>query len=129
MHPRSGQSSFDGAQSNFGINRSLGAPPGAFRYSPGMDGSIATKPARQGGWLAEARLTLALAWPLVLTNLSQFALSLTDALFLGHVGTEALAAATIGGNLYFAALAPAFAEWERTLDAATLRRIRDWRAN
>jgi TRAP-type C4-dicarboxylate transport system substrate-binding protein len=25
------------------------------------------------------------------------------------------------------ALAPAFAEWERTLDAATLRRIRDWR--
>jgi TRAP-type C4-dicarboxylate transport system substrate-binding protein len=26
-----------------------------------------------------------------------------------------------------AALAPAFAEWERTLDAATLRRIRDWR--
>ncbi|OYW09602.1 MAG: hypothetical protein B7Z53_02625 [Rhodospirillales bacterium 12-71-4] len=28
-----------------------------------------------------------------------------------------------------AALAPAFAEWERTLDSATLRRIRDWRAN
>ncbi len=27
------------------------------------------------------------------------------------------------------ALAPAFAEWERTLDAATLRRIREWRAN
>jgi len=86
----------------------LGAGRGAFRYSPGMDGSIATQPARQGGWLAEARLTLALAWPLVLTNLSQFALSLTDALFLGHVGTEALAAATIGGNLYFAAMAPAF---------------------
>ena len=28
-----------------------------------------------------------------------------------------------------AALAPAFAEWERTLDAATLRRIRDWQPN
>jgi tripartite ATP-independent transporter DctP family solute receptor len=27
------------------------------------------------------------------------------------------------------ALAPAFAEWERTMDAAMLRRIRDWRAN
>ncbi|MGK7863391.1 DctP family TRAP transporter solute-binding subunit [Falsiroseomonas sp. E2-1-a4] len=27
------------------------------------------------------------------------------------------------------ALAPAFAEWERTLDSATLRRIREWRAN
>ncbi len=28
-----------------------------------------------------------------------------------------------------AALAPAFAEWERTLDAATLRRIREWQPN
>jgi tripartite ATP-independent transporter DctP family solute receptor len=28
-----------------------------------------------------------------------------------------------------AALTPAFAEWERQLDAALLRRIRDWRAN
>jgi tripartite ATP-independent transporter DctP family solute receptor len=28
-----------------------------------------------------------------------------------------------------AVLAPAFAEWERTMDAALLRRIRDWRAN
>jgi len=27
------------------------------------------------------------------------------------------------------ALAPAFAEWERTLDAATLRRIREWKQN
>jgi TRAP-type C4-dicarboxylate transport system substrate-binding protein len=27
------------------------------------------------------------------------------------------------------ALAPAFAEWERTMDAALLRRIRDWRPN
>jgi TRAP-type C4-dicarboxylate transport system substrate-binding protein len=27
------------------------------------------------------------------------------------------------------ALAPAFAEWERTLDAATLRRIREWKPN
>ena len=32
-------------------------------------------------------------------------------------------------SAFQAALAPAFAEWERTLDAATLRRIRDWRAN
>jgi len=71
-----------------------------------MDGT-STIP-RRGGWLPEARLTIALAWPLVLTNLSQFALTLTDALFLGHVGTEALAAATLGGNLFFAAVAPAF---------------------
>ncbi|NKC31818.1 MATE family efflux transporter [Falsiroseomonas selenitidurans] len=59
-------------------------------------------------WGPEIRTTLALAWPLVLTNLSQFALSLTDALFLGRVSTEALAAATLGGNLFFATLAPAF---------------------
>jgi MATE family multidrug resistance protein len=63
---------------------------------------------RLGAWGPEIRATLALAWPLVLTNLSQFALSLTDALFLGRVATEALAAATLGGNLYFAALSPAF---------------------
>ncbi len=67
-----------------------------------------SRPGRLGAWGPEIRATLALAWPLVLTNLSQFALSLTDALFLGRVATEALAAATLGGNLYFAALSPAF---------------------
>lgn len=51
---------------------------------------------------------LALAWPLVLTNLSQFALTLTDTIFLGHLGTAELAAATLGANLFFAALAPCF---------------------
>ncbi|MGG5887847.1 MATE family efflux transporter [Falsiroseomonas sp. HC035] len=73
-----------------------------------MDTQTAARQGRLGAWGPEIRATLALAWPLVLTNLSQFALSLTDALFLGRVATEALAAATLGGNLYFAALAPAF---------------------
>lgn len=59
-------------------------------------------------WLAEARATLALAWPLVLTNLSQFALALTDALFLGRLGTAELAAATLGANLFWALMSPAF---------------------
>lgn len=59
-------------------------------------------------WLAEGRATLALAWPLAATNLSQMALGLTDALFLGHYGTEALAAATLGLNLYWAAMALPF---------------------
>ena len=49
---------------------------------------------------------LVLAWPLVLTNLSQFALTLTDTFFLGRLGTVELAAATLGGNLFFAGLAP-----------------------
>jgi multidrug resistance protein, MATE family len=65
--------------------------------------------ARRRGWAAaEARATLALAAPLALTNLSQFALTLTDALILGHLSTEALAAATLGANLYWALWAPAF---------------------
>jgi hypothetical protein len=34
---------------------------------------------------------------------------------------------TVDSAAFQAALAPAFAEYERTLDAATLRRIRDWR--
>lgn len=62
----------------------------------------------RGSWGAETRATLALAWPLVLTNLSQFALSITDALFLGRVSTEALAAATLGANLVWACVAVAF---------------------
>jgi MATE family multidrug resistance protein len=73
-----------------------------------MSHTTSTTTGRLGAWGPEIRTTLALAWPLVLTNLSQFALSLTDALFLGRVATEALAAATLGGNLYFAALSPAF---------------------
>ena len=51
---------------------------------------------------------LALAWPLVLTNLTQFALTLTDTVFLGRLGTTELAAATLGANLFFASLAPCF---------------------
>src|SRR5688572_14113216 len=59
-------------------------------------------------WRAEARATLGLAWPIALTNLSQIALLLTDTLLLGRLGTEALAAATLGVNLYWALLAPLF---------------------
>lgn len=35
---------------------------------------------------------------------------------------------TVNTAAFQEALAPAFAEWERTMDAALLRRIRDWRA-
>jgi MATE family multidrug resistance protein len=59
-------------------------------------------------WRAEAVAMLVLAWPLVLTNLTQFALTLTDTVFLGRLGTQELAAATLGMNLFFAALAPCF---------------------
>jgi multidrug resistance protein, MATE family len=64
-----------------------------------------TRAAGHRAWRAEARATLALAWPLALTNLSQHALALTDALILGWLSTEALAAATLGANLYWAVMA------------------------
>jgi MATE family multidrug resistance protein len=63
---------------------------------------------RRRPWVEEARAMALLAWPLVLTNLSQFALSLTDTLFVGRLGTEELAAVTLGANLFFAALSPCF---------------------
>lgn len=61
-----------------------------------------------GGRMLELRAMLALAWPLALTNLSQVALLLTDTLFLGRLGELPLAAATLGGNLYFITLSLPF---------------------
>jgi len=57
-------------------------------------------------WREEGRATLALAWPIVLANLLQFGLALTDALLLGRLGTEALAAALLGVNLFWVSVAP-----------------------
>ena len=47
---------------------------------------------------------LSLAWPLVLTNLSQIALATTDVIMMGWLGPEALAAGALGANLNFAFL-------------------------
>ena len=57
---------------------------------------------------AEARATLVLSGPIVLTNLSQMALALTESLLLGRLGTEALAAGMLATSLYFALIAPGF---------------------
>lgn len=57
-------------------------------------------------WGMEARATLALSAPIVLTNLSQMALALTETALLGHLGTEALAAGMLAVSLHFALLAP-----------------------
>jgi MATE family multidrug resistance protein len=66
-----------------------------------------TLPARPG-WAAEARATAALAGPIVLTNLSQIALALTETVMLGRLGTQELAAGTLAVSLQFALLAPGF---------------------
>jgi MATE family multidrug resistance protein len=63
---------------------------------------------RARDWGDELRAMLMLAWPLALTNLSQVALVVTDTIFLGHLGEIPLAAATLGGNLHFIAMAVPF---------------------
>ena len=53
-------------------------------------------------WRAELRATLTLAFPLVLGNLAQAAIGAIDLLYLGRLGAESLAAATLGLNVYIA---------------------------
>lgn len=55
-------------------------------------------------WRAEARATLALAMPLILTNVAQSLIHATDVVLLGWAGPRTLAAATLGINVYFAFL-------------------------
>jgi MATE family multidrug resistance protein len=53
------------------------------------------------GWLRELRAMLALAWPLILANLTQQAIQATDVLLMGRLGATQLAAATLALNLTF----------------------------
>ncbi|WP_144299928.1 MATE family efflux transporter [Elioraea rosea] len=50
----------------------------------------------------EVRATATLAWPIVLTNLAQIAITTTDVVMMGWLGPDALAAGTLGANLYYA---------------------------
>ncbi|MGE0751895.1 MAG: MATE family efflux transporter [Variibacter sp.] len=68
-----------------------------------IEATLEVSPTRSA-WMAELRATLALGWPLILTNLAQIALTTTDVIFIGHLGPDALAAGTLGANLYFAFL-------------------------
>src|SRR3982751_3526636 len=55
----------------------------------------------RGAWRQELRATLALAWPLILANLTQQAIQATDILLMGRLGATQLAAATLALNLTF----------------------------
>ncbi|TMJ15068.1 MAG: MATE family efflux transporter [Alphaproteobacteria bacterium] len=55
-------------------------------------------------WRDELRATVGLAWPLVLTNLTQSLIQSTDVLLLGWAGSAVLAAGTLGINVYYAFL-------------------------
>jgi multidrug resistance protein, MATE family len=63
-----------------------------------MHDAIATKTASP--WALEARAMLALAMPLILANLAQSVIHATDLIFLGRLGADALAAGSLGVNLY-----------------------------
>jgi len=71
-------------------------------------GAMNSRTSEAAEWRREAWATLVLAWPLALTNLSQMALLATDAAFLGHLSTEALAAVTLSGTLFWTMLSPGF---------------------
>jgi multidrug resistance protein, MATE family len=64
-----------------------------------MDAAV--KRARDGAWSGELRSTLALAWPLILANLTQQLIQATDVLLMGRLGATQLAAATLALNLTF----------------------------
>ncbi|HEX2555892.1 MAG TPA: MATE family efflux transporter [Microvirga sp.] len=57
---------------------------------------------RRRAWIAEIRATLALSWPIVLTNLAQTGLLTTDVMLMGWLGPDALAAGALATNLYHA---------------------------
>jgi len=89
--------------------------------------------ARPGAWLDEVRATLALSWPIILTNLLQIALTTTDVLMMGRLGPEALAAGVLGATLLFffvifgigvvSAVAPMVAR-ERGIKSYAVREVR-----
>ena len=56
---------------------------------------------RTAAWSAELRATMALAWPLILANVTQQAIQATDVLLMGRLGPVPLAAATLALNLTF----------------------------
>src|SRR5690554_2117631 len=53
-------------------------------------------------WRDEVRATLALAWPIVATNLAQMAIGTTEVVLLGWYSPEAMAAGVLGVNLFYA---------------------------
>jgi MATE family multidrug resistance protein len=58
-------------------------------------------PTKRGRWRLELGATLALAWPLILTQITQFAIYTTDVVMLGRLGPDPLAASALAVNLLF----------------------------
>ncbi len=59
---------------------------------------------RSNPWVSEARAMLSLAWPIILTNMAQTAMTATDVMFMGRLGSSTVAAGALASNLYYAPL-------------------------
>ena len=66
-----------------------------------MDRATGISANGRDAWRGELRATLALAWPLILANLTQQVIQATDVLLMGRLGATQLAAATLALNLTF----------------------------
>ena len=67
-----------------------------------MDAAVSQTTAPQARtWSDELRATLALAWPLILANLTMQLIQATDVVLLGWLGPKQLAAAALGLSLSF----------------------------
>lgn len=66
-----------------------------------METAVAARSPGESPWAGELRATLALAWPLILANLTQQMIQATDVLLLGRLGETELAGATLALNLTF----------------------------
>jgi multidrug resistance protein, MATE family len=64
--------------------------------------AITSSTLKTGHWRLEVIATLALAWPLILTNVSQMLINFTDVWMLARVGPDALAASALGTGITWA---------------------------
>jgi MATE family multidrug resistance protein len=84
-----------------------GAPTGGRARGEGVtylieaDAAEPPRGAAAPAWVAEARATMRLAWPLIVAQLATIALSTTDVLFLGVLGPEALASGSLAVSFLF----------------------------
>lgn len=67
--------------------------------TPASAATLAPASAASAAWWAEARATLTLGWPIILTNVSMASIGATDVLMVGWLGPQELAASSLGFNL------------------------------
>lgn len=66
--------------------------------------NTAVAPLAMSPWRNEFRATLALAWPLILTNITMVLINATDVFLLARLGPDALAASALGSGIVIAML-------------------------